>query len=321
MEPYFSIIENKLKAHRFGSAPISLYEPIRYVLDLGGKRLRPVLTLMSCHLFRDDFTAAVDPALGIEVFHNFTLLHDDIMDNAPLRRNQPTVHEKWDKNTAILSGDVMLIKAYDLIINSEITDLRLVLNKFNQCATEVCEGQQFDMLFESRPTVSEKEYIEMIRLKTAVLLAFSIELGGIIGEADQETCALLYDYGINVGIGFQLKDDLLDAYADTGKFGKQLGGDIISNKKTWLLIKALENAQGATLEQLNMWLNRKEFDPAEKVAAIKNIYDTLKIRQQCEQKISEYFDKAAAEFETIDGNTERKRTWQLMMNQLMNREN
>ncbi len=321
MEPYLSIIEKELKAYRFGNSPQSLYEPIRYVLALGGKRLRPVLTLMTCHLFSEDFTQAINPALGIEVFHNFTLLHDDIMDNAPLRRGQPTVHEKWDSNTAILSGDVMMIKAYDFFVNSGLPGLGLMLNKFNRCATGVCEGQQFDMLFENTASVTEQEYIEMIRLKTAVLLAFSIELGGMIGGADKKICDLLYDYGINIGIGFQLKDDLLDVYADADKFGKQVGGDIISNKKTWLLIKALENAKGATLDQLKIWGAKKEFDPAEKVEAVKNIYDELQIKQLCEQKISIYFDKAAAEFELIPGNPERKYALQSLMNRLMKREN
>lgn len=320
MEAYIKLIEDGLAAYNFGNKPEKLYEPIRYVISLGGKRLRPVLTLMSCHLFNDDYKKALSPALAIEVFHNFTLLHDDIMDRAPLRRGSPTVHEKWDENTAILSGDVMLIKAYELLLNVDTQYLKIILSKFNACAAEVCEGQQLDMIFESVPSVTEDEYIEMIRLKTAVLLAFSLESGAIIGGAHQTESPTLYEFGINIGIGFQLKDDLLDVYADAAKFGKQVGGDIISNKKTYLLIKALELAKGATLRELKDWGSREEFDPAEKVNAVKNIYSDLRIKEFCESKMNQYFSQAFSLFDAIEADNERKQSLSQLAHTLIERE-
>jgi geranylgeranyl diphosphate synthase type II len=275
---------------------------------------------MACELFDEDYQKALFPALGVEVFHNFTLLHDDIMDDAPLRRGESTVHEKWDPNTAILSGDVMLIKAYELFLASAPHDLKKILDKFNKCATEVCEGQQYDMSFETVSTVSEGEYIEMIRLKTAVLVAFSLELGGLIGGADQVTSDQLYGFGTKIGIGFQLKDDLLDVYADASKFGKQVGGDIISNKKTFLLIKALELAKGDVFDELVHWLEKKDFDPQEKVVAVKNIYDELSIKTICESKMNQYFDEARAIFEQINVSDDRKQPLNALITMLINRE-
>lgn len=290
MKNYIDIIEQQLSSYNFGNKPKELYEPIRYILSLGGKRLRPVLTLMACQLFDEDFDKAIFPALGVEVFHNFTLLHDDIMDNAPIRRGKETVHEKWNDNIAILSGDVMLVKAYELFLKSQQIDLRIILSKFNKCAAEVCEGQQYDMNFETSKSVSEHEYLEMIRLKTAVLLAFAIEQGAIIGGANKAASDKLQEFGISIGLGFQLKDDLLDVYADSDTFGKQMGGDIISNKKTYLLIKALELAQGETKRDLINWINKNEFVPKEKVNAIIEIYDKLGIKGLSEQKMNHYFD-------------------------------
>ena len=320
MEAYLKLVEDNLTAYNFGQRPENLYDPIRYVISLGGKRLRPVLTLMACHLFDDDYKKALSPALAIEVFHNFTLLHDDIMDKAPLRRGNPTVHEKWDENTAILSGDVMLIKAYELFLNVETAQLKNILNKFNTCAAEVCEGQQLDMNFETVPSVTEEEYIEMIRLKTAVLLAFSLETGGIIGEAPGAESIKLNEFGMNIGIGFQLKDDLLDVYADAATFGKQVGGDIISNKKTYLLIKALELAKGATLKELKKWGSKTEFDPAEKVNAVKNIYSELRIKEICELKMNQYFSHAFLLFDAIEAANERKQPLSQLANTLIERE-
>ena len=290
MNKYIDVIEEHLSSFNFGDEPGELYEPIRYILSLGGKRLRPVLALMSCEMFDEDFSKAIYPALGVEVFHNFTLLHDDIMDNAPVRRGQKTVHEKWNENVAILSGDVMLVKAYDLFLKSTHGDLAGIISKFNKCATEVCEGQQYDMNFESRAFVSEAEYLQMIKLKTAVLLGFSVELGAIIGGANASVAEKLYDFGVNIGIGFQLKDDLLDIYADSTKFGKQTGGDIISNKKTYLLIKALELSHGAEKQRLHHWLGETDFDPKEKVREVVSIYDNLGIKALAEQKMNEFFD-------------------------------
>lgn len=306
MKKYIRLIEDQLLSFNFGDQPSELYEPIRYILSLGGKRLRPLLTLMTCQLFEESYENAIYPALGVEVFHNFTLLHDDIMDNAPIRRGQQTVHEKWNANIAILSGDVMLVRVYDLFLKSEHSEISKILSKFNRCASEVCEGQQLDMNFESRLFVSELEYLEMIRLKTAVLIGFSIELGALIGGAEENKCNQLYDFGINIGLGFQLKDDLLDVYADTNKFGKQLGGDIISNKKTYLLIKALERAEDK--DELMFWLDKKEFNPDEKVAAITKIYDKLGIKELTEKKMNSYFNTSMEIFDSIEIEKGRKKS-------------
>ncbi len=320
MKEYLVHIEKELSAYDFGSRPAELYDPIRYVLALGGKRIRPVLTLMASELFCGDFRQAVYPALAIEVFHNFTLLHDDIMDKAPLRRGQATVHEKWNDNIAILSGDVMLIRAYDLFFKSDHPRLKLILQKFNTCAAEVCEGQQLDMNYETAASVSEDEYLEMIRLKTAVLLAFSLESGAILGGATQEYCQKLYQFGISIGLGFQLKDDLLDVYGEADKFGKQVGGDIISNKKTYLLIKARENAKGETLKELEYWLSLKNFEPIEKVNAVKTIYEKLCIREVVEQKMNQYFDDALNTLEELDIVIERKQPLLSLTRALIDRE-
>jgi geranylgeranyl diphosphate synthase, type II len=286
-----SLIESEIKKQKFGKQPVSLYEPIRYLMSLGGKRLRPMLTLLSYSLYKDDVKRIVPLAVAVEAFHNFTLMHDDIMDKAPLRRGQQTVHKKWNINTAILSGDVMLVKVYEQFLQVEDSQLKTVLKAFNQCAAEVCEGQQWDMEFETTDHVSESEYINMIRLKTAVLLGFSLELGAILADAPETDRKALRDFGTNIGIGFQLKDDLLDAYADPKKFGKQVGGDIISNKKTFLLIRALEKASGKNKTALAKWLSAKSFKKQQKVDAIKNIYDQLNIPRSAEKKIQLYFDK------------------------------
>jgi geranylgeranyl diphosphate synthase type II len=225
------------------------------------------------------------------------------MDNAPLRRGKPTVHEKWNVNTAILSGDVMLVKVYDMFLGLEINQLKNVLEKFNQCAAEVCEGQQWDMEFESRKKVSEAEYIEMIRLKTAVLLGFALELGAILADAPVSDCVALRDFGVNIGIGFQLKDDLLDVYGDKKKFGKQVGGDIIANKKTYLLIKALEKARGSDKTELLSWVAAKKFDKKKKVKAVTEIYNRNHIAELTEQKASLFFKMGFAELDKLSGDT------------------
>jgi geranylgeranyl diphosphate synthase type II len=275
---------------------------------------------MSFQLFDEQIEKAIYPALGIEVFHNFTLLHDDIMDHAPIRRGQQTVHEKWDANIAILSGDVMLVRAYDLFLKTDHIDLKKILSKFSKCASEVCEGQQFDMNFETRDSVSALEYLEMIKLKTAVLLAFSIELGAIIGGADEKQCAKLYDFGINLGLGFQLKDDLLDVFSDTTKFGKQTGGDIISNKKTYLLIKAIEKAEGKLEEELHSWLDKKQFDPEEKVKAIIQIYEKLGIKELTELKMNDYFNKSLEIFDSIEVEEQKKEALKALSLKLIDRD-
>ncbi|MBI3482391.1 MAG: polyprenyl synthetase family protein, partial [Bacteroidetes bacterium] len=257
-------------------------------MALGGKRLRPMLTLLSYSLYKNDVEKIIQYAVAVEAFHNFTLLHDDIMDQAPLRRGKKTVHEKWNVNTAILSGDVMVVKVYEMFLGLEESKLKAVLKIFNPCAAEVCEGQQWDMEFETKPKVTEQQYLEMIRQKTAVLLGFSLELGAALAGASETDQKALRDFGTNIGIGFQLKDDLLDVYANKKKFGKQVGGDIIANKKTFLLIKALEKAKGNQKKELGKWLSSKKFDQGNKVKAITSIYNELDIRALTEKKMNYY---------------------------------
>jgi geranylgeranyl diphosphate synthase type II len=297
MKHYHDYIEQEIKKLKFGKEPESLYEPIRYLMSLGGKRLRPMLTMLSYSLFKDDAKKIVHFAVAVEAFHNFTLMHDDIMDKAPLRRGKATVHKKWNVNTAILSGDVMLVKVYEMFHALESSTYKTVIESFNTCAAWVCEGQQWDMEFETREDVTEAEYLNMIKLKTAVLLGFSLELGAILADASDEDRKSLRDFGTNIGIGFQLKDDLLDAYADPKKFGKQVGGDIIANKKTWLLIKALEKATGKEKKALESWLSARKFKKQEKVDAVKNIYNALRIPQLAEKKIDQYFGKGFKQLE------------------------
>jgi geranylgeranyl diphosphate synthase type II len=317
---FIDAIQNELQLTQYGQNPPELYDPIRYIMSLGGKRMRPLLTLMAASLFTDDWQKAVKPALGVEVFHNFTLMHDDIMDQAPLRRGQPTVHEKWNQNSAILSGDVMLVNAYDLLLNVEPSKLQPIMVRFSRTAAEVCEGQQLDMNFETRWDVTEAEYIEMIRLKTSVLLGYALELGGRVAGACDQSTQQLYDGGVNIGIGFQLKDDLLDVYGDPVKFGKQVGGDIIANKKTFLLIEALEQAKGALKDELIGWLNATDFDKAEKVQAVTSIYDKLGIRELTENRINMYFDRGFDCFEQIKADTDRKNVLIQFTRQLIERE-
>lgn len=290
------LIEKEISKLPLGSDPKSLYDPIRYIMKLGGKRLRPLLVLTAYNLYRNDVEKVVKYAAAVEAFHNFTLMHDDIMDKAPLRRGKPTVHEKYNANTAILSGDVMLVKVYDMFLSLPGQQLKDVLGLFNRTAAEVCEGQQMDMDFETMKKVSEKQYLEMIRLKTAVLLGFSLEFGALLAGASDEDRKALYDFGVNIGVGFQLMDDLLDVYGDQKKFGKAVGGDIVSNKKTYLLIKALERKK----PDLNKWLSAKKFDKKKKVAAVTKIYDSLNIRELTQQKADEYFEEGYKSLERLN---------------------
>lgn len=292
-------IEKEIAKLAFGKKPKSLYEPIRYIMSLGGKRMRPLLTILSYSIYKDEFKSIIKYAVAVEAFHNFTLMHDDIMDKAPIRRGKPTVHKKWNVNTAILSGDVMLVKVYDLFSSLDNSMYKKAIQLFNQCAAEVCEGQQWDMEFETLPTVSELEYIRMIKLKTAVLLGFSLELGALLANAPEQERKLLREFGINIGIGFQLKDDLLDAFADPKKFGKQIGGDILSNKKTFLLIKALEMADVRQRKELNRWLTSKRFKKKEKIDAVKKIYQQLGIPKLTEKKVDLYFKKGFDALEKV----------------------
>lgn len=314
------LITDTLAQKKYGHTPVELYEPIDYIMSLGGKRLRPCLLLMACDMFGGDIEKALSAALGIEVFHNFTLMHDDIMDKAPLRRGKLTVHEKWNTNVAILSGDVMMVEANRLMMLVDDSILRPVLDVFNETATGVCEGQQIDMNFESRDKVSVDEYINMIRLKTAVLLGGLMKIGALIAGASQKDASLLYNFGEQLGIAFQLQDDILDVYGDPEKFGKQVGGDILSNKKTYLLIKALELAKDDDLARLNHWLAVADFDAIEKVSAVRDIYAALGIREQAENEMNKYAQSAMQSFEAINLSAERKTVLKEFADQLLVRE-
>lgn len=322
LQPFLNAIQTEIEKASYGENPAELYDPIDYLMALGGKRMRPALTLIAASLFTDGWQNALKPALAVEVFHNFTLMHDDIMDAAPLRRGQPTVHEKWSDDVAILSGDVMLVAAYDLLTVVEDNHFKRVIKRFNRTAAEVCEGQQLDMNFSLRNDVTEDEYLNMIRLKTSVLLGFALELGGIISNADEETIKLLYQTGVNMGLGFQLKDDLLDVYGDPEKFGKQVGGDIIENKKTWLLIKALEKSKSddPTLHQeLQHWLKTSGKDE-EKVAAVREIYTKLGIKTAAEAVVSTYFESGLNALDAINVHESRKQPLREFAAYLMERE-
>lgn len=313
-------LEDELGALSLGKEPQNLYEPIRYMLSLGGKRLRPMLVLLGYGLEKNNVDSVIEPALAVELFHNFTLMHDDIMDEAPIRRGQPTVHEKWNNTVAILSGDTMMVKAYDLILKVPSERLGEAIQKFNKCAVEVCEGQQFDMNYEELETITEQQYIEMIRLKTAVLLGFSLEYGGILAGMEKSKLKQLNAIGEKAGIGFQLMDDLLDVYADKAKFGKQVGGDIVSNKKTYLLIKALELANPSQRKELDGWLSATDFDVNEKVSAVKKIYEEIGIFELTQQKMNGYYDEAFQLLDDFQGNEEGKKSLVDFFEKLMKRE-
>ena len=320
MKEQLQKIEEGLANLSLSDQPENLYDPIRYLLSLGGKRLRPMLVLLGYGLKNEDYQSVVDPALAVEVFHNFTLMHDDIMDEAPIRRGQPTVHEKWNQTVAILSGDTMMVKAYDQLLEGPGQSLPQALRKFNKCAIEVCEGQQLDMNYEEFDTVTEEQYIEMIRLKTAVLLGFSLEYGGLLAGMNSDQLSQLNAIGEKAGIGFQLMDDLLDVYGDKAKFGKQVGGDIASNKKTYLLIKALELANGEQRKELDRWLSVSDFDINEKVEAIKNIYGELGIFELTQQKMNSYYDEAFELLKNLDARAEGKTELVEFFEKLMKRE-
>lgn len=313
-------IEREIGQLEFDCPPKSLYEPITYILSLGGKRIRPALVLMAYNLYREDVEKAIRPAIGLEVFHNFTLLHDDLMDQADKRRSKPTVHKVWNANTAILSGDAMLIAAYQLIGETAPEHLKEVLDLFTRTALEICGGQQYDMEFESRMDVSEEEYLEMIRLKTAVLLACSLKTGAILGGASREDAENLYRFGINIGLAFQLQDDLLDVYGDTKTFGKNIGGDILCNKKTFLLINALRRAEGEQKAQLEHWIARKDFDAAEKIAAVTNIYNVLGLKELSEAKMQTYYAEGMKNLAALSVSEERLAVLKEVTSRLMFRQ-
>lgn len=314
------IVRGHIAGLQFTRTPKGLYDPVSYVLSLGGKRIRPVLMLMAYNLYREDVKSILQPATGIEVYHNYTLLHDDLMDRADMRRGKATVHKVWNDNVAILSGDAMLVLAYQFMAQCASEKLKDVMDLFSLTALEICEGQQLDMEFEQRKDVKEDEYIEMIRLKTSVLLAASLKIGAILGGASKEDADALYDFGVNLGLAFQLKDDLLDVYGDPLRFGKNIGGDILCNKKTYLVIKAFEHANTVQEALLNDWFTRETFDPQEKIAAVTRLYNEIGVKALCENRIVEYSKRASESLNRVNVPAENKQELETMMNELMHRE-
>lgn len=299
--------------------PKSLYDPIEYVLAAGGKRIRPSFVLMAYNLFHDDVDRILPVATALETYHNYTLLHDDLMDKADMRRGRPTVHKKWDDNTAILSGDTMLVLAYEHLAKCDTKYLKPALDLFTETALEVSEGQQFDMEFETRNDVAEEEYIEMIRLKTSVLLACALKMGAVVAGASDADANALYAFGEKVGLAFQLQDDLLDVYGDPKVFGKAIGGDITSNKKTFMLINAFNKADAGTRAELERWTTATEFDPAEKIAAVTEIYNRLGIDKLAEQRIKEYFEQSRQHLDELSVSDDRKAVLREYTERMMNR--
>lgn len=328
-----SKINHALDALTFNGEPKGMYDPIRYVLSMGGKRIRPILMLLTYNLYKDDVDSIMSNALALETYHNFTLLHDDVMDNADLRRGNPTVHKKWNENTAILSGDAMLILSYRLMTeyrasDSESTPLgssamnqnvARALKTFTEATLGVCEGQQYDMDFETRNNVKEEEYLEMIRLKTSLLLASAAKIGAELAGASEEDAQNLYEYGEKMGLAFQLQDDLLDVYGDPAVFGKKIGGDILCNKKTFMLIHAKSISNPEQESELNFWISEKDFVPEEKINAVRSIYDALDMQTICCKKIEELFALSLDALDKVNVSTEKKECLREYAHQLMGR--
>lgn len=287
-----NLVNDYLDHLPYDRKPQTLYAPIRYALSMGGKRIRPTLMLLAYNMYKDHPEQILSTACALETYHNYTLLHDDLMDNAKLRRGHLTVHQKWNANTAILSGDSMLVLAYERMAQCDPAKLKPILDLFTETALEIGEGQQYDMDFEDRTDVREEEYIEMIRLKTSVLLACALKMGAILADASDEDAGLLYKFGEQIGLAFQLQDDYLDVYGDTKVFGKVVGGDILCNKKTFMLIKAFENADASQYQTLLEWVSKRSFDPAEKIAAVTKLYNDIGIDQLAQEKIDYYFQNS-----------------------------
>jgi len=313
------IINDSINKIKFDSKPKELYDPIVYTLKLGGKRIRPALILLGCDLFSEDISPAINPAIAFELLHNFTLVHDDIMDNANLRRGKQTVHSKWGNNVALLSGDAMCIKAYEFINKCDDRYLKDAIEAFNDAAIKVCEGQQFDMNFETRQSVSEEEYLLMIGLKTSALFASSLKTGAIVGGASLNDAELMYDFGLNLGFAFQLQDDYLDIFGDETTIGKEIGKDIVSNKKTYLLIKALELAKGSRLDSLKKWIFAKKFDSEEKIKAVQLIYISLGIRELTLKAIENFFIKSYNDLKKVSVSDNKKLELKNFLSSLRNR--
>lgn len=308
-----------LDALPYERTPKSLYEPIRYVLSMGGKRIRPVLMLLGYNLYKEDTDKILMNAIALETYHNYTLLHDDLMDQADLRRGHETVHKKWNANTAILSGDSMLVLAYERMAQCDSRHLADVLSLFTTTALEIGEGQQYDMEFETRDDVREEEYIEMIRLKTSVLLACALKIGAILADASAEDADNLYKFGEQIGLAFQLQDDYLDVYGDSKVFGKKIGGDITSNKKTFMLINAFSHANEAQRQELEKWVNAKSFDREDKIAAVTRLYNEIGIDKMAQAKIAYYFEQSKKYLDAVQVPAERKEELQKYAQRMMKR--
>ena len=316
-QEYLETVNQAIATIPYPAAPSKLYEPISYHMALGGKRVRPVLTLMACEAMGGELSHALDAAVGLEMFHNFTLLHDDVMDNADVRRGKTTVHRRWNANTAILSGDTMLTIATQYIArtaNWQVMDL------FNKTAIEIYEGQQWDMDYEHRVDVTVEEYINMIRLKTSVLLGCALKTGALIADADEQQANLLYDAGVNMGLAFQLRDDVLDVWGDPATFGKEIGGDIMNNKKTFLLINSIRLAQGDDADELRHWLNDPYATRDNKVAGVTALYERLGVRDLAEDAIASYNDLAVAAFNQVKMSDEDKQAFIQLANKLAGRQ-
>ena len=313
------MVNRTIESLPYDRKPAALYEPIKYVLSLGGKRLRPVLMLMAYNMYKEDVEHILMPAVAIETYHNFTLLHDDVMDRADVRRGKPCVHKVWNDNTAILSGDTMIVDSFIRMQQCDPAHLPDVMDVFSRTALEISEGQQYDMEFESRNDVKEEEYLEMIRLKTSVLLACAVKIGALLGDATNEDAALLYDFGEKIGLAFQLQDDYLDVYGDFAVFGKRIGGDILCNKKTYLLIKAFEHANEEQRKELESWISRTEYAPQEKIDAVTRLYNEIGVRELCDQKINMFFQLAEQSLQKVSLPWEKKsQLWNYAL-QLMSR--
>lgn len=308
-----SKVNAQVEALTYPSAPAGLYEPIKYILAIGGKRIRPVLMLMAYNVWKEDIESIMPQALALETYHNFTLLHDDLMDKSDLRRGNPTVHKKWNDNTAILSGDTMLILAYKLFGQN------VAYSDFVSATLGVCEGQQYDMDFETRDDVKEKEYMEMIRLKTSLLLGYALKIGAKLAGASEEDAQKMYEFGEKMGLAFQIQDDILDVYGDTKVFQKKLGADIVDNKKTYLLINALNLANPQQKSELESWINKETFDSDEKVAAVTALYDEIGIPEIAQKKVEELFTLALDSLEAVSVAEERKTELRNFANRLLGR--
>lgn len=300
------IVNQYLNSLSYERKPESLYEPIKYVLDLGGKRIRPILMLLSYNLYKDNPKDILSSACALETYHNYTLLHDDLMDEAPLRRGQQTVHKKWNANQAILSGDSMLVLAYERLAKCDTKHLETILHLFIETALQIGEGQQYDMEFEMRNDVTIEEYIEMIRLKTSVLLACATKMGAILADANKEDAENLYKFGEQIGLAFQLQDDYLDVYGDSKVFGKKIGGDITSNKKTYMLITAFNQANTVQRAELEKWINKSDFDTEEKIAAVTRLYNEIGIDKLAKEKMDFYYEQGKKFLDTVKIPNERK---------------